>query len=153
MTASSKIIPIQFDDQVQQFLESEKLPFDDLLEENQVRLFGIKQSLSEELPDDETLVGVIGIEVYENSGFLRSLVVSETERGKSIGSELVRYIEAWAKGRDVQQLYLLTVTATDYFTKLGYQVIPREQAPISVQNTTQFKGLCPGSAAFLTKTI
>jgi amino-acid N-acetyltransferase len=49
------------------------------------------------------------------------------------------------------QLYLPTTAAGSFFKKTGYEKISRDLAPGAIQQTPEFVGVCPVSAAFLAK--
>ncbi len=70
-----------------------------------------------------------------------------------VAQKLVAKAEAWASEEGVNSLYLLTTTAARFFARLGYEVVPRSQAPSSIENSAQFAGLCPVSATFMCKTL
>lgn len=46
----------------------------------------------------------------------------------------------------MKELYLLTITAKKFFKKVGFDEIKRTLVPSVIQNTTEFKDLCPSSA-------
>ena len=102
---------------------------------------------------DNTIIGVVGIEMYQENGLLRSLLVQPAYRGKGLGSKLTREIESIARSNGIKTLYLLTMTAADFFPKFEYQVVPRDRTPESIQNTAEFNSLCPVSAVCLCKTL
>lgn len=97
--------------------------------------------------------GVVGIQVFGDVALLRSLVVSNVERGQGVGSALVQYAEQHARLSGVQTFYLLTTTATHFFESQGYRVVKREEAPLDIAKTSQFSGLCPSSSAFMAKVL
>ena len=97
--------------------------------------------------------GVIGLEVRHPYGLLRSLVVSEEVRGCGCGKALVRRIEAHAKSRNLQGIYLLTETAAEFFQSLGYEPVVRDDVPEAIRETTEFSSLCPDSAIVMRKYI
>ena len=105
------------------------------------------------LDQDGNLVGTVGLEICAPYGLLRSLAVAQTHRGRGLGVELVQRLENYARTCDIQALYLLTTTADMYFSKLGYVVVERQEAPNSLQETTEFKSICPDSAVCMTKRI
>lgn len=72
-----------------------------------------------------------------------------TEIGKSLISQLTNY--ALQKG--IVQLYLLTTTASKYFTREGFNVIDRNLVPDLIKKTSEFKDLCPSSAICMNKII
>ena len=66
---------------------------------------------------------------------------------------LVDKIEAYARTLNIDMLYLLTMTAEEFFRKCDFQTADRQTAPAGIQDTAEFKDLCPASAAFLMKGI
>jgi amino-acid N-acetyltransferase len=109
------------------------------------RFFGVRV--------DGALVGVVGIELYPPVALLRSLAVAPAFRVRGLGRELVAHAESFCTARGVTTLYLLTVTAEAFFLKLGYLRASRDAAPAAIRATSQFSGLCPCSAAFLSRDI
>ena len=100
---------------------------------------------------DAEIHGVIGLEVLGEVALVRSLVVTQSQRGRGLGASLVQAVEKHANAAGVRTLYLLTTSAADFFTSLGYRAIPRESAPVSIQQTSQFAGLCPSTAIVMVK--
>jgi amino-acid N-acetyltransferase len=96
---------------------------------------------------DGNLIGSGGLEFYPPSALLRSLAVVENQRGKSIGKQIVQDLLERAKQRSIGEVYLLTETAHDFFTKRGFVDIPRDQAPEEIKISSEFKSVCPVSAA------
>lgn len=137
------IKPIQFTKEVETLLVNEDLPASDLSTSTNIKLFGMKL--------DNKLVGLIGVELENNIGLLRSLVVSSDVRQSGCGTRLVKHLETWAIENKIDDLYLLTTTAKTYFLKIGYKVVSRDLAPPFIINTPQFSGLCPSSADFMHK--
>jgi amino-acid N-acetyltransferase len=103
--------------------------------------------------DQSEIVGVVGLELQGNGALLRSLAVAPSYRNRGLGTELVQKIEAYAKASKVDALYLLTMTAEDFFAKRGYQRTSRETAPAGIQATTEFHSLCPVSAVCMVKRL
>lgn len=103
------------------------------------------------LDENEELNAVIGLEVYENIGLLRSLCVSPSVRGEGKGSVLVRFVEDEARRKQLVDIYLLTETASGLFEKLGYTKVEREKVPEPIRNTSQFSSVCPSSAIVMFK--
>jgi amino-acid N-acetyltransferase len=99
------------------------------------------------------VVGAAGLEVYEDGGLLRSVVIERGFRGSGLGRQLVEAVTALAKERGLPALYLLTTTAAAYFPKLGFVAISRDQVPSSVQQSVEFTSACPASAAALMKRL
>lgn len=99
------------------------------------------------------LVGVGGLELYSSAALLRSLLVIRPWRNGGLGHRLVKALERQARSAGVRELVLLTQTASEFFSQLGYQVIERVQAPAAVQNSAEFAALCPASATCMAKTL
>lgn len=97
------------------------------------------------------LLGVIAFELYADIGFLRSLAVKASHRSEGVAYALVKHLEQCVYQKNVNQLYLLTDTAAQFFERLGYVRLQRELAPLAVQNTAQFRSLCPASAVLMLK--
>jgi amino-acid N-acetyltransferase len=102
---------------------------------------------------EATFVGVGGIERDGQNALLRSVVVTEPNRGQGYGTALVRALEDRARSNGVASLYLLTTTASAFFRREGYDVIDRETVPASIRQTTEFADLCPNSATCLRKDL
>ena len=52
-----------------------------------------------------------------------------------------------------QLVDLLTTAAEPFFTRHGYRAANRQTAPEAIRRTREFAGLCPASAAYLTKDL
>ena len=100
-----------------------------------------------------TVVGIGGVEVHGSAGLLRSVVVTESNRGQGYGSALVDSLEHRARTDGVETLYLLTTTAAPFFRRCGYEAIARENAPPGIRETSQFTDLCPSSATCMQKRL
>lgn len=101
----------------------------------------------------DRFVGVIGLESFGVIGLLRSLVVLAEARSEGVGRLLVAALEALARDQGVEALWLLTIDADSYFTRLGYRVMDRSTAPTAIQDTAEFSGLCPGDAVLMSKDL
>ena len=104
-----------------------------------------------QLREGDRVIGTIGLESDGACGLLRSLSVAEAQRGKGYGEQLVHFIESTAKGRGLQTMYLLTTTAASFFAKKGYEIIPRSEVPLFIQQTSEFSSVCPSSATIMKK--
>jgi len=101
--------------------------------------------------DGPKLIAVIGLEIKNHSALLRSLAVYADYRNRGIATKLVGKIEDYAKSMEVDTLYLLTLTAEAFFEKCGYRQIARDSAPAKIQETTEFRNLCPASAVCMVR--
>jgi amino-acid N-acetyltransferase len=103
--------------------------------------------------DSAPAEGVIGLERFGDVGLLRSLAVAPERRGSGLGGELADALERSARAAGVRELYLLTTSAAAFFARRGYAVVPRAQAPASIQSTQEFSSLCPSQAVCLRKIL
>jgi len=101
----------------------------------------------------DVLIGAVGMELCGEAALLRSLAVAPDHRCRGVAVKLVNAIESYAKSRQIKALYLLTLTAPDFFAARGYQRADRKQAPAALQDTTEFKNICPAAAVCMTKKL
>ncbi len=121
-------------------LKESNLPFEDI-EESGVHFIMAKEN--------EQIVGCIGLEKYETDGLLRSFAVDRHFQGKGYGYELFNRLLVYAVQNGIQTLHLLTNTATDYFIKTGFRMERRSKAPEVIQNSREFKSICPSSSNYM----
>lgn len=101
----------------------------------------------------EDLVGVIGLEAYEQMGLVRSLAVAPSHRGRGIASSLLAEAETLARRHGMRTLYGLTETIEPLLLRRGYRRVARDEAPEAIRETAEFRTLCPMTAVLLTKTL
>lgn len=128
---------------IRRLLEIESLPANDLTESSLDHFLVVREGSS--------VTAAVGLEVYGDVALLRSLVVAEAARGKGWGAKLAAAAEALAKKAGVASIYLLTISAEDFFKAQRYRRIDRAEAPESIRRTTQFSALCPASAILMVK--
>ena len=127
---------------VSALLESETLPTADL--DPHLSHFFV-------MTEGNEVVGSIGLELYGDSALLRSMVVSSGHRKKGIAIALINQLTGYAKERNVGAIFLITNTAENYFKKLGFHNIRREDVDQRVLTSKEFNGLCPASSAIMMK--
>lgn len=98
-------------------------------------------------------VGTVAVEDYGADGLLRSLAVDAAWRGRGLGRALVAAAERRARGRGLHSLALLTTTAAPFFAALGWRAVDRADVPAAVRASSEFRGVCPASAACLVKRL
>lgn len=103
--------------------------------------------------DGEDRVGIGGLETDGSVGLLRSVVVDRSVRGRGYGTRLCEKLEAEARSAGVETLYLLTTTASEFFSARDYVEIDRADAPDAVRRTTEFTDLCPTTATCMEKSL
>ena len=124
-------------DQIQALLKQASLPYQDIKQDHIHFVTKIEEN---------TLIGCAAIEIQEEYGLLRSVVVHPDYRTKGVAQELITKLLNYARNQKLHSLYLLTETASDYFKKVGFQQIDRSKAPKPMQKTSEFAELCPTSA-------
>ncbi len=60
---------------------------------------------------------------------------------------------AYAHRKQIKTLYLLTLTAEGFFSKLGFNNLDRKNVPETLQGTEEFRSLCPDTAVCMVKNI
>lgn len=126
-------------------LASAGLPTEDLTERHCDRFFFLGRSNAPS--------GIVGLEILGDTALLRSLVVAADSQGQGAASALVGHAENAARAAGVRTVYLLTMTAEDFFAKRGYRRAARDSAPPAIRATREFAGICPASSAFMARTL
>ena len=102
---------------------------------------------------NQEFLGVICLEPFGEIAFLRSLVVSTKARGAGVGPALVTALEVACLAKGVEEMWLLTIDADGFFSKLAYALKDRADAPDAIRNTEEFSGLCPSDAILMVKRL
>ncbi|MGH8170155.1 MAG: arsenic resistance N-acetyltransferase ArsN2 [Steroidobacteraceae bacterium] len=129
---------------IRTLLESAGLPTSDL-ETARPQLLAIR--------DGDALVAAGALQCFGKSALVRSVVVAPGYRGKGLGESIVLALERAAKEARIEQLILLTRTAAPFFSRHGYRVIERGEAPVEVRGAEEFRSLCPSSATCMSKSL
>jgi amino-acid N-acetyltransferase len=103
--------------------------------------------------EGDCLVGTIGLERAGDVGLLRSLAVEPDRRGRGIARSLYERVLVEASTMGITELYCLTKTVDAFFTRLGFGLVPRTDAPKSIQATAQFSSLCPSSTKLYARRV
>lgn len=130
---------------IQSILTAHHLPTSDLHSIDLKHFFGCGP--------ESTPQGVIGLQVFGSQALVRSLAVNSEAQGEGCGSALYEKLEQHSKEIGINTLYLLTETAETFFTKRGFKVIDKQDAPEQIKQTKEFSSLCPDSAILMCKTI
>jgi len=96
------------------------------------------------------VVGCAGAEVYGTVALVRSVAIAPGLQKQGIGRLLVERLLLEARSRDIAALYLLTVTAPEYFAQYGFKRMKIEDAPQALKASAEFQGACPACAALMT---
>jgi amino-acid N-acetyltransferase len=122
-----------------------------LLEAASLPTAGVPTTLERFLVAEEhgRVVGVIGLEHYEDGALLRSAAVHPGGRGAGTGAALVRGVLDAARASGITDVYLLTTTAERWFPRFGFARIARADVPAGVRSSVEFREACPASAVVM----
>jgi amino-acid N-acetyltransferase len=102
---------------------------------------------------DKHLVGSAGLELYGTVALLRSVAVAPHLRGKRLGERLVLAALDLARQRGIDEVYLLTETARDFFPRFGFIPIPRDEVSPALHQSAEWTTACPTSAQAMVKRL
>jgi amino-acid N-acetyltransferase len=95
------------------------------------------------------IVGAAGLEVYGRFSLLRSVVVAPGWQGYGVGRALTGEILSRARARNIDEVFLLTTTAENFFPSFGFQRIERADLPPELEQSAELTGACPASATVM----
>ena len=126
-----------------------------LLSANDLPLDGVKENLSGFIVAEQSgrVIGAVGLEKFGSIALLRSAVVSNEHRGSGVGRRLVEQILERAEKDGIEELFLLTTTAEDYFPRFGFTRTTRSAVPPAVKASAEFRGACPDTALVMARRI
>jgi N-acetylglutamate synthase-like GNAT family acetyltransferase len=116
-----------------------------LLTANKLPTEGAREHLSTYLlaVSNGEVVGCAGTELYGDIALLRSVAVGPALHRRGIGRLLVSGVIEEAARRRIHRLYLLTVTAAEYFARFGFEREPIDHTPAALRASAEFQGACP----------
>jgi len=103
--------------------------------------------------EDKEFIATAGLEIYGNDALLRSVAVVKEKQKHGIGSLILEQLKHVLLENKIQNLYLLTETAKNFFLKKGFELIERKDVPESVKASAEFSSICPASAFVMIKQI
>jgi amino-acid N-acetyltransferase len=103
--------------------------------------------------EDGQVIAAGALQRFGSSALLRSVVVAPDRRDRGLGQTVVSELERLARTARVDQLVLLTQTASEFFASQGYRLIERRSVPQDMQESEEFRSLCPDSAACMAKSL
>ena len=126
-----------------------------LLQANKLPTEGAQSHLSTYLlaTSNGEVVGCAGAEIYGSVALVRSVAVAPGLQKQGIGRLLVERLLQEARSRDIAALYLLTVTAPEYFAQYGFRRMQIDGAPQALKASAEFQGACPACAALMELTL
>lgn len=119
-----------------------------LLENSGLPKDGVAEHLATVLVarEEKRIVGSAALELYGKVALLRSVAVDESFRSRGIGQHLTRSALDLAVKSGVTTVYLLTESASEFFTRFGFKPTGRSEVPPAVQRSVEFTSACPASA-------
>jgi amino-acid N-acetyltransferase len=93
------------------------------------------------------LAGCIGLEVHAEAGLLRSFAVAQSHRRRGVGAVLHERAVELARNLGTRDLFILTTTVRERALRNGFEDVARESVPEVIREGSQFRALCPASAA------
>ncbi len=129
---------------VKNILKEAMLPFEDIDQHTETFLTAKVGS---------EIVGAVGLEIWNDNGLLRSLVVKDNFRNYGFGNELYARSIDLAKQNNLKQVVLLTTTAEQFFSKKGFTKVTGINIPSFVKETKEYTIYCPSSSAVMMKQI
>ena len=103
--------------------------------------------------DGARVVGTAALELYADGALLRSVAVDPAHQGRRLGHHLTEAAIQLARSRGARAVFLLTTTAERFFPRFGFEPIPRNDVPASVQTSVEFRSACPASAVVMRKQL
>lgn len=128
--------------EIKKLLAGSSLPFEDI--DNIITDFEIVMM-------DNKIIGAAGVEKHFPYMLIRSVVIDPTFRHQHIGDQLIHALLDKLYPENYKGFYLLTESASPFFTKLGFVAVQRENVPVEIQQTTEFSKICPSSATVMYK--
>ena len=135
--------------------QTDLVAVESLLATNDLPLDGVRENFSSFVvaEQQDAIVGAIGLELFDSAALLRSAVVSPAQRGNGVGRRLVEHILLRAEEAGVEDLFLLTTTAEEYFPRFGFTRTTRAAVPEAVKSSAEFRGACPDTAVVMERRL
>jgi len=134
-------------------IEADLAAVEGLLAENDLPLDGVRDNFSTFIVAEErgNVVGGVGAELFGSTALLRSAVVSRDYRNEGVGRQLIEQLLERIARAGIEDVYLLTTTAEDYFLRFGFTRASRTAVPAVLKSSAEFQGACPESAVVMAR--
>jgi amino-acid N-acetyltransferase len=141
--------------QIRNAMNADLTAVESLLSASDLPLDGVRENFSSFVVAEHEgeIAGAIGLEEFGAVALLRSAVVAPEHRGSGIGRRLVERLLEGAEEAGIEELYLLTTTAEQYFPRFGFTLTTRAAVPDAVKASAEFKGACPDTAVVMTRRV
>lgn len=95
------------------------------------------------------IAGCAGWERHGAQALIRSVAVMPSARGSGIGRLLIERARAELVARGVRDLTLVTLSAAEFFSRLGFRAIARDDVPEAVRASPEFAMHCCASGTWM----
>jgi amino-acid N-acetyltransferase len=135
--------------------ESDLSAVERLLSGSDLPLDGVRDNFSDFIvaEKEDGIAGAIGLERFGSVALLRSAVVAPEQRGGGIGRQLVEELLERADEGGIDELFLLTTTAENYFPRFGFTRTTRSAVPDALKKSAEFRGACPDTAVVMSRRV
>jgi N-acetylglutamate synthase-like GNAT family acetyltransferase/protein-tyrosine-phosphatase len=102
---------------------------------------------------DGKVVGCAGLETFGQDGQLRSMAVHWTSRNTGLGTSLHGRLLFEALQAGVRNLYVVTTTASDFFSRQGYRKVQAADVPAGVVGSEEYETFVPGGGVVMARPV
>lgn len=99
------------------------------------------------------IMAAAGLEQYDDSVLLRSVVVDPSRQGTGIGVAISEAALVMAHELGARHAYLLTDSAEGFFRRRGFAVVDRADVPAGIRHSVEFSEACPASAVVMRRLV
>lgn len=138
-------------DRIRSALPSDLSSLTALLRESDLPVAGLPVSLEHFFVAEQGggVIAAAGLEVYGRSALLRSVVVHPQHRGTGVGRRLVIRALDHTRRLHLDEVFLLTTTAQEWFPRFGFEPSEPSRVPESMRTSAEFTGACPATAVLM----
>ncbi len=105
------------------------------------------------IKEESNIIGCAGIEHYDDVGLLRSVAVDIKYQRKGLGKKLINKMIVFAEEKGIENLYLLTDSAEEFFKKFGFKLVSRNDVDSRIQQTYEYTTACDETASVMVKRL
>jgi len=126
-----------------------------LLQANDLPVVGVVQYWQNFFVADkqDCILGALGAHYDGKKALLRSFVVNDSQRNSGIGKALLQRMLLEMQRRGINEVFLLTETATNYFIREGFTEICRDEIPQILLKESGLDQACPCSSQCLKRQL
>jgi arsenate reductase len=99
------------------------------------------------------ILGCAGLEAFDQDGQVRSLAVHWTRRNAGLGTRLHERLLFEAVLAGVRNLYVVTTTAEEFFSRHGYRKVRAQEVPPRLLASEEFATFVPGGGTVMSRPV